>query len=401
MTRGAWFIGSHLVIGLGAQVRVIRSSAKQRRPGLGGSSGWSRSTLSLVAAGLSGALSLTAACYFVRASTSWSASTAEPVSSEAEILQDGPLVRSPANPLLSRGPADAFDQVKIGPRAILREGPNDWRMWYEGVTAANKASAGYATGRDGIHWTKYPGNPIIQPSEPWEGGPDGRVGEITPTTVMKSDGLYRMWYHSIGADMVRRIGYATSADGINWTKYPKNPVLEPGAFGEWDAGGIGEPTVIRVGTDYYMYYMRTTGHHGIGLATSSDGINWTKDSDNPVLTAGPKGSWDDEWFEVGGVVWGEGLFHMWFRAQNSRWDGGGIGYAWSRDGKHWTKSPRNPLLTKPASPLGKGDDYGMEGGISALRVGDEWWVYYSGMVYCCPQNMGLNLAVSPVRSAQP
>ena len=377
-------------------------SAKERLLDLGKLPNWSGSRRSLMKAGLilSAGLTLTARCSFAWGGASSSAFGSEPALPELETLQDAPLSTSPANPLLSRGPAGAFDQLKIGPRAILREGPNDWRMWYEGVSAGNKASAGYATSPDGIHWTKYPGNPIIRTLEPWEGGPDGRVGEVTPATVLKVDGLYRMWYHSIAADMVRRIGYASSLDGISWTKYPKNPILEPGAFWEWDAGGIGEPEVICVGTEYYMYYMRTTGHHGIGLATSPDGINWTKYSGNPVLTAGPRGSWDDEWFEVGGVVWDGRLFHMWFRAQNSRWDGGGIGYAWSRDGKKWTKSPANPLLTKPPSPLGKGDDYGLEGGINVLRVGDEWWVYYSGMVYCCPQNMGLNLAISPVRSAR-
>ena len=92
---------------------------------------------------------------------------------------------------------------------------------------------------------------------------------------------------------------------------------------------------------------------------------------------------------------------MWFHVQNSRWDGGHIGYAWSRDGKSWKKSAKNPLLSKPDPPLGKGDDYGMEGGINVLRVGNEWWVYYAGMVYCCPENMGLNLANSPLRSARP
>jgi predicted GH43/DUF377 family glycosyl hydrolase len=316
-----------------------------------------------------------------------------------EVMEDNPLLRSPANPLLSRGVPGSYDQLKIGPRAILRQGPGNWKMWYEAVFGANKASAGYATSPDGIQWTKYTGNPIITPSEPWEGGPDGRVGEITPTTVLKENGIYKMWYHSIDLRKVRRIGYATSHDGLHWKKYPSNPILKPGGRGHWDAGGIGEPMVIKVNSDYYMYYMRTTGKHGVGLALSPDGINWTKYSGNPILTVGPKGSWDDTWMEVGGVVYDGKNFHMWYRAQNRRFDGGGIGYAWSPDGKNWLKSPKNPLLKKPPSPIGKGDDHGMEGGINVLRVGNEWWVYYAGMVYCCPENMGLNLAISQVKSS--
>ncbi len=311
--------------------------------------------------------------------------------------EDSPLVRSLANPLLSRGPTGSFDQLKIGPRAILREAPYDWKMWYEGVSGANRASVGYATSPDGIHWTKYPGNPIMTPSESWEGGPSG---EISPNTVLKENGMYKMWYHAYDSRTKgRSIGYATSVDGISWTKYTRNPILKPGFLWAWDRTSIAEPKVVKVGSTYHMYYMRATGTHGVGLATSPDGINWIKHSGNPLLTVGPRGAWDDTWFEVGDVVWDGRAFHMWYRAQRSRFDGGGIGYAWSLDGKNWTKDPNNPLLTKPNPPLAKGDDHGLEGGLNVLRVDDQWWIYYAGMVFCCPENMGVNLAISEVKGS--
>ena len=313
-------------------------------------------------------------------------------------FEDAPLVRSPANPLLSRGPEDSFDQGKIGPRTILIEGPNDWKMWYEGEAGANKGSAGYATSHDGIKWTKYPDNPVMTPSEPWEGGPEGLVGEVTPTTVLKEGGVYKMWYHSIDASKVRRIGHATSSDGIHWTKYPGNPILEPGPPGDWDSGGIGEPTVIKVGSMFYLYYMRTIEDHGIGLATSPDGVHWTKYRGNPILTVGIPGSWDDKAMQVGGVVYDGNSFHMWFRAMNAQWSFA-IGYAWSPDGKSWIKSPNNPILTKPERPLGKGDDHGVESNTNVFRRGNQWWVYYGGFVFCCPENVGVNLAASQVKNS--
>ena len=63
----------------------------------------------------------------------------------AQILQDATPVRDPANPLLTRGPPGSYDELKIGPRAILREGPTTWKMWYEAAPSGNKSYTAYAT----------------------------------------------------------------------------------------------------------------------------------------------------------------------------------------------------------------------------------------------------------------
>jgi beta-1,2-mannobiose phosphorylase / 1,2-beta-oligomannan phosphorylase len=60
----------------------------------------------------------------------------------------------------------------------------------------------------------------------------------------------------------RSVGYATSKDGIRWTKYHHNPVLGG------DAGGV---DVKRVGEGYVMVY---ESHEGTKAATSDDGISW-------------------------------------------------------------------------------------------------------------------------------
>jgi len=43
----------------------------------------------------------------------------------------------------------------------------------------------------------------------------------------------RIWYSGDRASYKGMIGYATSANGINWTKH-ENPVLETGASGSWE-----------------------------------------------------------------------------------------------------------------------------------------------------------------------
>ncbi len=77
-----------------------------------------------------------------------------------------------------------------------------------------------------------------------------------------------------------------------WERYPGNPILVPGVSGSWDAQGATFASVIyddRVG-EYRMYYHGYNTSHQVGLATSSDGINWTKYLGNPIVAVGSSGS---------------------------------------------------------------------------------------------------------------
>jgi predicted GH43/DUF377 family glycosyl hydrolase len=49
-------------------------------------------------------------------------------------------------------------------------------------------------------------------------------------------------------------GLATSRDLVHWTKYPGNPIFTRGAEGEWDEGAIWFTTVERIGGRYFMWY---------------------------------------------------------------------------------------------------------------------------------------------------
>jgi MYXO-CTERM domain-containing protein len=312
----------------------------------------------------------------------------------AQSAPDGALVRYAGNPLLSKGPAGSYDQVKIGPRAILREAPNVWKMWYEAVPAGNQSYAAYATSTDGLVWTKYAANPVMSPSVAWEGA-GGTNHENSPTAILKEGGIYKLWYHGI-TGTTRQIGYAESADGLTWTKYAGNPVLTPGPSGAWDADTVCEPRVVRVGAQYYMFYTHCAGSHGIGLATSPDGKSWTKYAGNPVLTIGPPGAWDDTQVSWAGVYYDGQRFFMWYPGRKSTDTGGfSLGFATSTDGRVWTRSPNNPVMTPPPQPLNKGDDLGLENSPTLIRMGDTMRVYYGGFRSCCPEDATTCLATTP------
>jgi hypothetical protein len=280
----------------------------------------------------------------------------------------GPLTRSTGNPIVRNGP-ESFDTLKAGPRAVLRESATSYRMWYEAV-GTSVTQIAYATSSDGVSWTKRGVVPSLAPSLPWE------MEETSPGTILYEGGVYKLWYHAGGyiRNGVRlgnaRIGYATSTDGVNWTK-GSSPVLQLGSSGAFDDNQTAEPRVIRLrGGGYRMYY---TGFNlsskktSLGMATSSDGLNWSKYSSNPVINSG---GWGNAW--GGAIIVDEAGWHMWHSVESV-----GIYYKWSTDGLVWTNGPSNPVLTQNSdrtSPDGQflGDS------LSGYFDGTRYRIMYTG-----------------------
>jgi predicted GH43/DUF377 family glycosyl hydrolase len=232
-------------------------------------------------------------------------------------------------PVLVKGESGKWDSGHVvGPHAIFHDGV--YKMWYIGIrhryNTTDGASIGYATSTDGIHWNKYTNNPVLIP------GPAGSWDSkcLWDSCVVTEGDNYKKWYSGYDGSNFR-IGYATSTDGINWVKYPGNPVLDIGPPGSWDSRFIYLPDVIFNGNFYEMWYSGYDGSNlGIGYATSTDGIHWYKHADNPVLTTGPAGSWDGRIMLAPSVVAQVGIYKMWY---SGAIDGTyRIGYATSTSG---------------------------------------------------------------------
>jgi predicted GH43/DUF377 family glycosyl hydrolase/regulation of enolase protein 1 (concanavalin A-like superfamily) len=221
------------------------------------------------------------------------------------------------NPILDGDP-DAWDASGEHAPFVMKDG-STYKMWYEGFNGSLR-QLGYATSPDGIHWTKYAGNPVLQ------AGPEGYDQWVAGHgTVLHEDGQYKLWYHAIG-DQGIIIAYATSPDGINWTK--EGPALI-GAPGEWDEMLWG-PSVLKVDGTYMMWYAASSSLYppSIGVATSADGANWTRPVEGPVIT-------DAENFDSIGdptVILDRGVFKMWY----GNFTDGKIYYADSPNGYQWT-----------------------------------------------------------------
>ncbi|MCZ7404801.1 MAG: hypothetical protein O8C67_07710 [Candidatus Methanoperedens sp.] len=253
-----------------------------------------------------------------------------------------------------------------GSPSLIFDGSN-YKMWY-----ALNSEIYYATSTDGITWIKY-GKVLNKGSiGSWE-----ETG-IAPQTVIFNGLIYKMWYEGYsGTTQYAQIGYATSSDGINWTKYSGNPVLSPGGNGGWDDWSLSDPSVILDGSAYKIWYAAQSVQYGtskIGYATSSDGINWTKYSGNPVLNPGGNGGWDDKHVYHQTVLKDNTSYKMWYIGLESS-DIGRIGYATSSDGITWTKYGGNPVLNLGNSSAWDGANLATP---FVLFYGNSYKMWYGG-----------------------
>jgi hypothetical protein len=91
--------------------------------------------------------------------------------------------------------------------------------------------------------------------------------KISFHTVIKDGSTYKMWYTGLNASDAGQMGYATSLDGIAWTKYAGNPVSANGSGG-WDQT-VYYPRVIYDGAGFHMWYSGFNGSiYQVGYASA-------------------------------------------------------------------------------------------------------------------------------------
>ncbi|HSZ42538.1 MAG TPA: hypothetical protein VK817_21460 [Trebonia sp.] len=117
----------------------------------------------------------------------------------------------------------------------------------------------------------YQGNPLISPhGDGWEAAATYNPG------VVYSDGTYKMLYRGQATDGgASQIGYATSTDGVHFTEYSGNPVINDSV--PHGSSGVEDPRLYQLNGTYYTFF---TGYSGgqidIDKAYSTDMVHWTQ-----------------------------------------------------------------------------------------------------------------------------
>ncbi|MBK9098681.1 MAG: T9SS type A sorting domain-containing protein [bacterium] len=292
--------------------------------------------------------------------------------SNADLLAQVNWIKYVGNPIITV--PGVWYAGAFAPYVIYNADSSRYEMFFTGATTAGggrPCRIGLAYSNDGLSW-QVRSTPVLNPSA---GQWDSYTVELP--YVIYENGSYKMWYSGALSPTTYKIGYATSPDGINWTKH-LTPVLEAGTD-PWEAEGVAGSCVMPVTGGYKMWYVGANSGMSklcIGYATSVDGILWQKDTqNNPILEPGISGEWDDTWVTKPSVMFKDNIYYMWYLGTGTSWGQFRIGLATSPDGiNNWTKHSANPVLR----PSTSGWDGGEVESPGVLLVGDTLYMYYDG-----------------------
>ncbi len=192
-------------------------------------------------------------------------------------------------PSIALGPSEATDWEKDINRPTVIKHNGTYHMWYTGQ-ARGHSWIGYAASVDGRQWKRLSDKPVLSSEQTWEG-----VAVMCPYVLWdQKQQLYRMWYSAGEQYEPNAIGYASSPDGIRWTRHKNNPVFAANAANLWEQHKVTACQVIPAGDWHIMFYIgfRDENCAQIGLARSRDGVTaWQRHPANPIIFP-TEGAWD-------------------------------------------------------------------------------------------------------------
>jgi len=244
--------------------------------------------------------------------------------------------------VLPNGSPGEADSVHARAPFVLRDDDATYKMWYMGYDGYRFRML-YATSPDGIHWLKHG---VIMDV----GVPPYNWDSVGGQSVLKIQSVYHMWFSAgywSGGPFVfwAQIYHAVSMDGLSWNV--TGVALPPNQF--WDRGMTNAPWVVRDSAGvFWLFHSGWDGSNTrVGVATSGDGISFTPYAGNPILDLGPSGSWDESDVNTPAVIPGS-TWLLYYAGTNRQV--GALGTAMSSDGYHWSKSQGNPVLGPDPAP---------------------------------------------------
>lgn len=152
----------------------------------------------------------------------------------------------------------------------------------------------HAWSTDGIRFTRNPTNPIFHPDGEWN------CGRAIDAEVILFKDRYFLYYATRDPDFrVQMVGVAVAPANTDfrrsdWTHLSAaGPALKPEL--PWERDCIEASSVIIKGEEMFMFYAGgyNNAPQQVGVAKSSDGINWVRLSDQPFLPSGKPGAWNE------------------------------------------------------------------------------------------------------------
>lgn len=207
------------------------------------------------------------------------------------LSDDGIHWRKTGKPLLPLGERDNFHATPAllrNPDGSLHKINGKWQM----VFCGNRADdVELAVSSDGLHWEKDSRSPIYRKA-------------YSPNLLQLGDEV-RMYYIHKPAVIGNKkkpweIHLATGPNLYSLKPHPGNPVIKISQT--WETGALFYPYVVQESKTWVMFYGAYWASQAdrktrtaIGMATSDDGIRWTKSVNNPVVTPTPGSTFDSRY----------------------------------------------------------------------------------------------------------
>lgn len=284
------------------------------------------------------------------------------------------FIKNNINPVLSVG---SWDNPRIYCPSVIVESSNIFKMWFTG--ADNKRQIGYASGT--FQTFNKETNPVIT----WDfvSNRPNNVGVEQAAVLLgkNSQPKYMMWFNDAGQNLSTfDIYYTYSDNGIDWHQPPILLTFKDNSS-TWDDLGKGSPAIIydEISNIYKMWYVargHIDGNWRIGYASSNyPDKDWEKY--NTFVLEG-NNSFPGEGYTASSpdVIYDNYKYHIFYTGEHA------IGHAVSNNGIHWTKDPNNPVLT--SSNNSNDFDSDSLGGSYTFKYHnesdntDKYYMYYTG-----------------------
>jgi sucrose-6-phosphate hydrolase SacC (GH32 family) len=232
------------------------------------------------------------------------------------------------NPVFSAAGPGTWE-VKIRERGWILHDNRGWHMWYTGYDGTREGikRLGYATSRDGLAWTRHALNPLLP--ELWV--EDMMVVRDGPCWFMFAEGANDEAH------------WLSSSDGVAWHSRGKLDVRDTNGR-PLSKGPLGTPTVFRDSAgNWWLFFEREDA--GVWLAKSVDFKVWVKVREEAVLLPGPA-EYDRLKVALNQVIECGGKYYAYYHGTGTPerpqiWT---TNVAVSEDLVHWRKYQGNPLL---------------------------------------------------------
>ena len=174
------------------------------------------------------------------------------------------------------------------------------------------AVIGLCFSEDLLHWEVA--KPVLTPDSscPWEAGGLYKSWLLEFAGVYH---LFYNAKNKTEGSWIEQTGFATSRDLVSWTRFPGNPVLCVGAHGAFDDYFASDPVVLRHEEIWALFYfgLCSDGHARESVAFSEDLHTWTK-SGRILVDVGPDGSIDSRYAHKPGIISNGNRLHHFYCA---------------------------------------------------------------------------------------